>query len=366
MNQRDTKIVGLLKRIRPSGHECWYFRYSLHNRVRWFRIGQVTLTQARKIAAELRFEVAQGRDPQSERLAQREAGTFGELYQRYLEKQAKPHRKSWRQSDYLVRRHLLPAWGRLSVRSIAKRDVLAALDRIDSYSTATQTWLAASAVFAFGVKREVIEANPCTGIEREKSRARSRVLGDGELALIWPHLTPTLKVILLTGQRPGEVATMRREHVVDNHWWQMPGQPESDSDGNTFWPGTKNGQDHRVFLVEPVREIIENQVPLGPGFIFKRERLSRTMRSICKKLGITDLVRPHDLRRTFATCCARLGVDDKTIARILNHVDRSVTKVHYVHHRYEREDAAAMERVAAHIVAVAEGRRETGNVVPMR
>ena len=47
-----------------------------------------------------------------------------------------------------------------------------------------------------------------------------------------------LKAILLTGQRPGEVAHMRREHIVDG-WWQMPGEPVP----AMHWPGTKNGAD---------------------------------------------------------------------------------------------------------------------------
>ena len=38
-------------------------------------------------------------------------------------------------------------------------------------------------------------------------------------------LDPALKLILLTGQRPGEVAAMQREHIVDG-WWQMPGKPQ--------------------------------------------------------------------------------------------------------------------------------------------
>jgi hypothetical protein len=52
---------------------------------------------------------------------------------------------------------------------------------------------------------------------------------------------PRLRLLLLTGQRPGEVATMQAAHMVVG-WWQMPGKPQSN------WPGTKNGRDHRVAL----------------------------------------------------------------------------------------------------------------------
>ena len=39
---------------------------------------------------------------------------------------------------------------------------------------------------------------------------RSRVLSDAEVALLWPSLDPSLKLLLLTGQRPGEVGAMER------------------------------------------------------------------------------------------------------------------------------------------------------------
>ena len=56
------------------------------------------------------------------------------------------------------------------------------------------------------------------------------------------------KVLLLTGQRPGEVAHMRYEHVKDG-WWELPGAP----DAATKWPGTKNAQTHRVWLPQAVQ-----------------------------------------------------------------------------------------------------------------
>ena len=57
--------------------------------------------------------VAEGKDPAAEKRAERGAGTFAELAERYVEQYAKKHNKSWRQADALVRRHVLPRWGKL-------------------------------------------------------------------------------------------------------------------------------------------------------------------------------------------------------------------------------------------------------------
>ena len=40
---------------------------------------------------------------------------------------------------------------------------------------------------------------------------------------VHPVKATALQVVLLTGQRPGEVAHMRYEHMRDG-WWEMPGE----------------------------------------------------------------------------------------------------------------------------------------------
>lgn len=51
--------------------------------------------------------------------------------------------------------------------------------------------------------------------------SRERVLSDAEVPKFWQAFGDAgmagvaLKVLLLSGQRPGEVAHMRREHIVD-------------------------------------------------------------------------------------------------------------------------------------------------------
>jgi integrase len=103
-------------------------------------------------------------------------------------------------------------------------------------------------------------------------------------------------VLLLAGQRPGEVFKTRWAHLdLEARWWEMP---ES---------AAKNRAAHRV--------------PLLP-FSFHR----------------------HDLRRTCATNLAKAGVQRQTISRVLNHVDRG-PRATLVYRRYEfdTEKCAARE-----------------------
>ena len=105
---------GLALRVQPTGRRSWQVIYSQRGRPRWYHIGNaIGLADARRLAARVMLEVAEGRDPAAERRAQRSAGTFEELATRYIEQHAKKHNRSWKQSDALVRRFLLPRWGKL-------------------------------------------------------------------------------------------------------------------------------------------------------------------------------------------------------------------------------------------------------------
>jgi integrase len=220
------------------------------------------------------------------------------------------------------------------------------------------------------MKQEVVSANPCRGVERNATKSRERILSDAEISQFWAAFdvvsngnnstSRALKAILLLGQRPGEVKHMRHQHVADG-WWTMPGTP----DPKIGWPGTKNGQTHRVWLPEAVRAYIGSD---NSGFVFAGARgglagdLGLAMREICKRLGIDSKVTPHDLRRTHGSTITRLGFGRDAMNRIQNHREGGIADV-YDRHKYEIENKRVMETVANHISALAERRPETDTVI---
>jgi integrase len=367
----DKRERGLCLRVQPTGARSFKVVYSYRGRPRWYHVGQVPLSDARRIAARVRLAVAEGKDPVAERRAERDAGTFAELADHYLERHAKRKNKSWRQADALVRRYLLPRWGKLEAKSIARADVRAALSRVGAPVLVNQVLAAASAIFSWAARQEIIANNPCRGVERNETSARDRVLLDSEVPSLWNAFDSAglvrgsaLKVIFLTGQRPGEVAHMRREHVKDG-WWTMPGEPVSAVD----WPGTKNGQTHRVWLPVQVREIIaELSDGETTGFVFRGPRggpvtgLDAAMRRLCADLGIEDKARPHDLRRTHGTTITALGFGREAMNRVQNHREGGIADV-YDRHEYADENRRIMEAVAARILALAEGLPEDNRVI---
>jgi integrase len=365
----DLKQHGLVLVVEPTGMRAWKCIYSFHGRPRWLHIGKASaigLADARKIAAELMLQVIKGKDPAAERKAERGAGAFTDLAARYVEEYAKSNNKSWRQGDGLVRRYALPRWGKLQAATIARADVKALMRSIEAPVLANQVLAAVSAVFTWAMREEILPANPCKLVARNPVKSRERVLSDSELPKFWNAFGEAgtqgraLKVILLLGQRPGEISHMRHEHVRDG-WWEMPGEPVPELN----WPGTKNGASHRVWLPKPVRGIIASEETTG--FVLGRRPahgLDAVMRDICNTLGVNEKVTPHDLRRTFSTKVTALGFGREALNRVTNHKEGGIASV-YDRFGYSEENKHIIEAVAAHILALAEGKPEESNVVPM-
>src|SRR6516165_5649442 len=244
---------------------------------------------------------------------------------------------------------------KLDIGNIKRTDVKAVIAAIAAPVLANQVLAAASAIFSWAMRQEIIAANPCSGVEKNDTTSRERVLSDAEIAAFWPHLSAALKMVLLTGQRPGEVGHLRRAHVVDDRWWVMPGAP----DPGTGWLGTKNAQSHRVWLSEPAHALLPDVLATP----VRRGQMQEDMRDICAQLGVREKVTPHDLRRTFCSKVTALGFRRDAMNRVTNHKEGGIADV-YDRHRYQEENKLIMETVARHIVTVAE-RGELTNVVAL-
>jgi integrase len=366
----DTKQRGLVLRVQPTKTKTWVVVYNRRGRTRWLTLGNadvIYLSAARTMAAEAMLAVAKGNDPAAEKKAERGAGTFAELADKYLEQHAKKENKSWVQADALVRRFAIPKWGKLQVPAITRGDVKAMMGRIKAPIVANQTLAAVSAIFTWGIGEEIVAANPCRGVKRNPTASRERILADSEVPLFWqafdaldPVRGAALRAILLSGQRPGEIANMRVEHIKDG-WWEMPGAPIPG-----IWPGTKNGKSHRVWLSKPLQDLLAYRCG-DIGFVFAGSRghpvhgLDAAMRMICKSLGV-ERATPHDLRRTFSTAVTSLGFGRDALNRVTNHREGGIASV-YDRHGYADENKRVMEAVAAKIMALVEGR--SAKVIPL-
>jgi integrase len=235
----------------------------------------------------------------------------------------------------LIRVYVLKRWGKLKADQISRADVRQLFNSLaDTPNQANKVKDAVSAVFTWAAKQGIVTVNPCRGVDNNPTGSRDRILSDSEVPMFWracdeidPVKSRALKMVLLTGQRPGEVAHMRREHIRDG-WWEMPGLPVLE----LGWPGLKNKTSHRIWLSTKVMKLI-GDANSASGFVFVSTRgnaiddLDAAMRIITTRLP-SPPVRPHDLRRTFSSRVTERGHGLDAMDRILNHKLGGVRKVY--------------------------------------
>ena len=154
-----------------------------------------------------------------------------------------------------------------------------------------------------------------------------------------------------------------RSYSAAGTWWTLPAKPSDDGS----WPGTKNGQTHRVWLSEPTVQILEEireELQSGQQTIYTFTgrtggpipSLDCAMRSICNAMGIQqpDKVTPHDLRRTHGTTITSLRFTHDQMNRIQNHIDGGIASV-FDRHGYQHESRIIQEALAERLMALVRG-----------
>jgi len=386
----DSQTAGLCLRVSPTGQGTWTFRYRPREgagfqRITLGKLNELTLAEARERVLRHRVAVSDGGDPQSERKARREAAsqalTFDGLAQRYLDEYAKPNKKSWRNDEGYLKRPRA-AWGARPAAAIARRDVIALLDTIRSEApvSANRTHTILTTLFNWAAEGELLEATPIAGLKkRAKETAKERVLSDPEIRVLWQMLdgaesvsddvADALKLILVLGQRPGEVAGALQSELI-----------KLDGTGDARWEipatRTKSGRAHVVPLPPMAVEIFESalnrraidgdgQSVFASKFTSRKtiarhslsHRLSRVIQRLrldgpyseaCRSLQEVPPT-PHDLRRTLATGLARLGVPREDRKAVLAHIEGDVHGQHYDKYERMREKRSALDLWTRHL-----------------
>lgn len=349
----DRRLPDFGVRVAESGRCSYFVRYRTERgERRWKTLGThptLPLADARKLARATLVEVANGRDPVLEERVRREAENVEDFAKIYLDRYAKAAKRSWKEDDRQLKRDVLPLIGRLPVAEVRRQDLIAIIDRVADRGAGVQanrTAALLSKLFAFARDRGLIELSPAQALPRAaKEKSRDRVLGAHEIGKVWRALEPeraglacSLRLVLLTAQRPGEVLGMRRDDL-DGMWWTLRAGV------------TKSHRTHRVPLSPLAQQVVTEALSASTAatvYVFPSPRgegpvrwLSHASARIRSRIPDVPHWTPRDLRRTAATHMAQLGVSRFIIGRILNHADPSVTAV-YERHDYDAEKVEAL------------------------
>lgn len=411
------EAAGFTIRVLPSGVKTWLFIYTFEGKRKEMNLGlypDVKLVDARVKHGDAVKLLRNGKDPAAleaeAKEERRTAFTMADLIDEYIKKHAMPNKRSWSIDKGILDLDALPAWGQRKAADITKRDVVLLLEKIverGSPGSANNNFKILRKMFNFAVDRDILQLSPCHGVKMPAPQNRKdRYLNEAEICAFWKNLDSchasdevrrALKLILVTGQRPGEVIGLHSREIKDK-WWTLPAER------------SKNKRSHHVYLTDTALDLIgplkvydkatkkmkpkeyifecphgEKDKPIentAPAHVIRRNLAVPVMHEgkpvfdadgkpvTVNKLGIEKFT-PHDLRRTAATFMSKIGFMDEVIDAVLNHAKQGIIRTYNIN-RYDKEIQAALEAwdrklnsiitsTASNVISIKARRKKAGN-----
>lgn len=268
---------------------------------------------------------------------------LSEFSTEYIDKYAKPRKKSWRKDVGYLRRNILPVLGELALEQVTSEHVanLHADIGMRAPYEANRTVEIIQVMFDcardWGRVPRSFE-NPARAIQKFKEQNRTRWLTDREieqlapiLKCLKPHQCIYFWMLILTGSRSSEMKYLRWENV--------------DFQNSSIYIGeTKNGDPQ--WLPVPIEAVaMLNYLPRNGELVFPACRYDKKWREIRQLIPSLRDVRLHDLRHTTASHLLQLGNHMRVVGEILNH--RSLEATNRYAHLARQHLRAPLKELAA-------------------
>ena len=376
----ETNGKGFGVRVAPTGRKSFIFLYRYQGTSRRITFGnypKVSLADGHAAHAKARQLLERGTDPatveQDAKEESRRSPTVRRLVAEYIEKYAKPRKRSWKEDERILNKDVVPRWGKRKAQDITRRDIILLLDQIverGALIQANRTLAAIRKMYAFAMGRGILDSSPCVAIPSpSKENRRDRVLSEEEIKSFWKKLDSAkmektsalaLKLQLVTAQRKGEVAGAEwKDFTLNRGWWTIPAEK------------AKNGFPHRVSLSPLAMELLKElkEITGSSQWLFPSPRDGQHIAetSVDHAVRINshhfeiDHFTPHDLRRTAASMMTASGIQRLTVSKTLNHVESGVTAV-YDRHSYDKEKRKALSVWGQKLRSVISGKKR-GKVI---
>ena len=334
----DADCKGLMLEVRASGGKTYSFRYQDErgktHQIKLANAGDISLTQARKLADKCRNRITMGEDPLESKALLKMVPTLSAfIHDQYLPF-VKSYKRSWMTDEGLLRNHVEPVWGKRHLDVISKQDVVALMTdhrKTHAPGSCNRLLILLRYVFNLAIKWEVagVKSNPTAGFplmeennkkERNLSEQETGVLCDAVAQSENEQLKFIVPMLIMTGARKREVLDAKWEDFdIERQAWRIP--------------VTKSGKARHVPLSDGAVKLL-NAVPRNPKcpWVFANPKTLRPYVSIfCswntarKQAGLAD-VRIHDLRHSFASFLVNGGRSLYEVQKILGHTQIKTTQ----------------------------------------
>jgi integrase len=362
-------------RVTAGGARSFVLNYRLRGREHRFTIGAWPDWSALKAVREariLRQRVDRGENPLKDRAAAPAIKTVSSVLDDYVARYVRNKDRPLRSATHIesaFTRLVKPRIGKVGIYELRRSHVAEMLDWIEdqagpvmadrtrAYLRKALSWYA-ERDDQFNLTAAFVRVEPRAN---PKERARTRVLSDEELRVIWPLLSAAgtfgalVKMLLLTAQRRDEVAHMSHKEIGRDGIWTIPAERY------------KTKRPNHVLLSKAALALIGQLPKLDgcdlvfpsrtktpySGFGKSKAALDKAvLAEMRKQTKIDAKVEPlpnwtlHDLRRTAKTLMVRAGVRPDISERVLGHVINGVEGT-YDRHSYAEEKRDALEKLAS-------------------
>lgn len=365
----DTEVSGLCVQVTATGTKTFYLYRKVEGKPERIRLGTfpaVTPEQAAREARKALGQIAGGTNPNAERRSARAEWTLAELFADYMEKHAKPHKRSWKGDQDQYRRYL-ESWGTRRLSNITKASVKALHIRVGTQNgpyAANRMLALLRGVFNFAIReRDLPLANPAVGIKPYAEEEREQRLNSDELPAFFEALAEEpnetardyILLSLLTGGRKSNVLSMRWDEVhLDRATWEIPAAK------------FKNGKHMTVHLTRPALELLATRQASKAGpWVFPAASATGHLvepksawARVLQRAQLSDL-RLHDLRRTLGSWQADAGASLTIIGKSLGHLSQRTTGIYA---RLSRDPVSQSMDNAVDAILVAGGVKPTAEV----
>ena len=377
--------AGLYLELTAAGGRYWRLKYRIAGKEKRLALGvypSVSLKDARELASQARQVIQSGEDPAEQRKAAKSkavhesANTFRAVALAWMGHQSARWEPATRERiRSSLESNVLKALGARPLASIKPLEVMNAVKAVEARGASEQAGRVlqrVKAIYRWAVIHGRLDSNPMLDLmpaEILKPRAvRHRAALDAKelpafLAQLEaydgdPHTVHALRLLMLTGTRPGEVRGARWDEVdMDASMWTIPAER------------MKIRQEHRIPLSSQALELLQSmqvltgeRVLIFPSPFYPSKPLSEnTFNSAMARMGYKNLATAHGFRALFSTVANETGWRPDVIERQLAHKERNEVRAAYNRSTYMAERTKLLQWWGDYLEGC-----KAGNVVHLR
>lgn len=362
----DSKTPGLSISVMDSGYKSFVVYRKINGKPERITLGRypdLSIEQARNKAIEINAAIVQGNNPNNKRRAEKGEMTLNGLFNEYMERHAKPHKKSWKNDESRFKLHVANWRGSYKLSQITKADIQKLHTDIGASNgkyEANRVITLLCTMFNIASEFELWDkdkANPASGIKKYKEKARDRFLQSEELPEFFAALAQEpnetirdyILLAILTGTRRSDLLAMKWEEISwQRAEWRIAVTKNDD-------PQVVTLSEEAIVILKRRKETTNSQYVFpGDGRTGHLKEPKRGWSRILKSAGVGNL-RIHDLRRTLGSWQAKTGASLTIIGKSLNHKSLQATAIYA---RLDLDPVRESVERATHAILTAAGLKQ--------